>query len=327
MNRREAITLLGGAAAAGLPLAAHAQQRPPIVGFLNSGSSGEFAHLVAAFNQGLNEAGFVDGQNVKIEYHWAEGRYERLPDLAADLVRRGVAVIAATGGTSSVLAAKAATETIRIPIVFIGGGDPVYQGLVESLSRPGANVTGMTVFSVDLGAKRLELLRDLVPTAKIIGMLVNPTGQTAEPDVVQATADKLGQQVRMLKVSTDRELDAAFATASGERVGGLLVGGDPFFNSRRDQIVGLTTRHAIPTVFPWREYVVAGGLLSYGTSLGNTYRQAAGYVARILKGAKPSDLPAQRPSTFEFVLNLRAAKALGLTIPPLILVHADEVVE
>src|SRR6516165_12268338 len=222
IRRREFVTLLGGAAA--WPLAARAQQRPPIVGFLNSGSPDEFAHLVAAFNQGLNEAGFVDGQNVKIEYHWAEGRYERLPDLAADLVRRGVAVIAATGGTSSVLAAKAATETIRIPIVFIGGGDPVYQGLVESLRRPGANVTGMTVFSVDLGAKRLELLRDLVPSAKIVAMLLNPTGQTAEQDVVQAAADKLGQRVQMLKVSTDRDLDAAFAAM--ERVGGLLVGAD-----------------------------------------------------------------------------------------------------
>jgi len=188
-------------------------------------------------------------------------------------------------------------------------------------------VTGMTVSSVDLGAKRLELLRDLVPAAKIIGMLVNPTGQTAEQDVVQAAADKLGQQVWMLKVSTDRELDAAFATAAEERIGGLLVSGDPFFNSRRDQIVGLTMRHAIPTVFPWREYVTAGGLLSYGTSLGNTYRQAAGYVARILKGAKPSDLPAQRPSKFEFVLNLRTAKTLGLTIPPLILLRTDEVIE
>ena len=325
IRRREFITLLGGASA--WPLAARAQQRTPVVGFLNSGSSGEFAHLVAAFNQGLNEAGFVDGQNVKIEYHWAEGRYERLPDLAADLVRRRVTVIAATGGTSSVLAAKAATETIRIPIVFIGGGDPVYQGLVESLSRPGANVTGMTVFSVDLGAKRLELLRDLVPSAKIVAMLLNPTGQTSEQDVVQAAADKLGQRVQMLKVSTDLDLDAAFATMVEERVGGLLVSGDPFFNSRREQIVRLTTRHRIPTVFPWREYVIAGGLLSYGTSLGNTYRQAAGYVARILKGAKPSDLPAQRPSKFEVVLNLRAAKTLGLTIPPLILLRADEVIE
>jgi len=318
--------LLGGATIT-WPLAARAQQRTPVVGFLNSGSPGEFAHLVAAFNQGLNEAGFFDGQNVKIEYHWAEGRYARLRDLAADLVRRRVAVIAATGGTSSVLAAKAETETIRIPIVFIGGGDPVYQGLVESLSRPGANVTGMTVFSVDLGPKRLELLRDLVPTAKIIGMLVNPTGQTSEQDVVQAAADKLGQQVRMLKVSTDRDLDGAFASMIDERIGGLLVGGDPFFNSRRDQIVQLTMRHAIPTVFPWREYVIAGGLLSYGTSLGNTYRQAAGYVARILKGSKPADLPAQRPSKFEVVLNLKAAKALGLTIPPLIRLRADEVIE
>jgi putative ABC transport system substrate-binding protein len=323
IRRREFITLLGGAAA--WPMAARAQQRPPVVGFLNSGSPDEFAHLVAAFNQGLNEAGFVDDQNVKIDYRWADGRYERLRDLAADLVRRRVAVIAATGGTSSVLAAKAATGDI--PIVFIGGGDPVYQGLVESLRRPGANVTGMTVFSVDLGAKRLELLRDLVPSAKIVAMLLNPTGQTSEQDVVQAAADKLGQRVQMLKVSTNRDLDAAFVAMVEERVGGLLVSGDPFFNSRREQIVRLTTRHRIPTVFPWREYVIAGGLLSYGTSLGNTYRQAAGYVAQILKGAKPAELPAQRPSTFEFVLNLRAAKALGLAVPESLLARADEVIE
>jgi putative ABC transport system substrate-binding protein len=324
MRRRDFVTLFGAAVAV-WPLATRAQQRPPVVGFLNSGSPDEFAHLVAAFNQGLSEAGFVDDQNVKIDYRWAEGRYERLRDLAADLVRRRVAVIAATGGTSSVLAAKAATGDI--PIVFIGGGDPVYQGLVESLRRPGANVTGMTVFSVDLGAKRLELLRDLVPSARIIAMLLNPTGQTSEQDVVQAAADKLGQQVHMLKVSTNRDLDAAFVTMVEERVGGLLVSGDPFFNSRREQIVRLTTRHRIPTVFPWREYVIAGGLLSYGTSLGNTYRQAAGYVAQILKGAKPAELPAQRPSTFEFVLNLRAAKALGLAVPESLLARADEVIE
>jgi ABC-type uncharacterized transport system substrate-binding protein len=324
MRRREFIAFVAGVAAA-WPLTVRAQQRAPVVGFLNSGSPDEFSHLVAAFNQGLNDAGFYDGQNVRIEYHWAEGRYQRLPELAADLVRRQVAVIAATGGTSSVAAAKAATQTI--PIVFIGGGDPVTEGLVGSLNRPGANVTGITVVSVDLGAKRLELLRELLPTAKIIGMLVNPTGRNSEREMVQATAAKLGQRLRILEVSTDRDLDAAFATIAEERIEGLLVSGDALFNSRRDEIVRLATKYKTPTVFPWREQVVAGGLLSYGTSLRDAYRQAAGYVARILKGAKPADLPAQRPSKFEVVLNLKTAKALGMKIPPLILLRADEVIE
>jgi putative ABC transport system substrate-binding protein len=302
-------------------------QKPaqPVIGFLNSGSSAEFAHLVAAFNQGLNDAGFVEGRNVAIEYRWAQGQYGRLPELAADLVRREVAVIAASGGTSSALAARTATATI--PIVFVGGGDPVEDGLVTSLSRPAANVTGITVFSVVLGAKRLELLHELVPTGTVIGMLVNPTGKTSEQDVVLAAADKVGQQVRILNVSNDRELDAAFATIVKQQIGGLLVTGDPFFTSRRDQLVLLTTRHGIPTVFPWREYVIGGGLMSYGTSLRSSYREMAGYVGRILNGAKTTDLPVKRPSTFEFVLNLKAARALALTIPTSIMLRADEVID
>jgi putative tryptophan/tyrosine transport system substrate-binding protein len=325
MRRRDFITLLGAAAVA-RPMAARAQRPPlPVVGFLNSGSSAEFAHLVAAFNQGLNDAGFIEGQNVAIDYRWAQGQYARLPELVADLIDRKVAVIAASGGTSSALAAKAATATI--PIVFVGGGDPVADGLVGSLNRPAANVTGMTVFSAVLGVKRLELLRELVPGGTVVGMLVNPTGKISEQDLVQAAADNVGQQIRMLNVSNDRELDAAFATILKKGIGGLLVTGDPFFTSRRDQLVLLTTRQGIPTVFPWREYVIGGGLLSYGTSLRNSYREMAGYVGRILKGAKTTDLPVQQPSKFELVLNLKAAKALAVTIPTSILLRADEVIE
>ena len=245
------------------------------------------------------------------------GQYGRLSELAADLVSRDVNVIAASGGTSSALAAKAATPTI--PIVFIGGGDPVGDGLVTSLNRPIANVTGLTVFSAALGVKRLELLREVVPTGTVVGMLVNPAAKTSEQDIVQAAGDKVGQQIHVLKVSNDRELDKAFAT--------LLVSGDSFFTSRRDQIVLLTTRHAIPTIFPWREYVTGGGLLSYGTSLRHSYQEMAGYVALILKGTKTTDLPVRQPSTFEIVINLKAARVLGLTIPDSILVRADEVIE
>jgi putative ABC transport system substrate-binding protein len=323
-RRREFITLLGGAAAA-WPRAARAQQSAmPVVGFLNSGSPAEWAQLVAAFNQGLSEAGYVEGRNVAIDYRWARGQNDRLPELAADLVRRQVAVIASMGGTTAALVAKAATATI--PIVFVIGGDPIDDGLVTSLSRPDANVTGLTVFSTVLGAKRLELLHELVPTAAL-AMLANPTTVPFERQIVQAAADKIGRQVRMLNVSTDRELDAAFATILDQRIGGLLVQGEPFLTSRRDQLVLFTTRHAIPTVFAWRVFVAAGGLLSYGTSLSASYRLAGGYVARILKGAKPSDLPVQQPTTFEFVLNLKAAKAVGLTIPTSILLRADEVIE
>ena len=327
MERREFITLLGGAAVA-CPLAAHAQQPAlPVIGFLNSGSPADWTRLVAAFNQGLSETGYVEGRNVAIEYRWAHGQNDRLPELAAELVRRQVAVIAALGGTTPALAAKAATATI--PIVFVSGNDPVESGLVTSLGRPDANLTGLSVFSSLLGAKRLELLHELVPTAAL-AMLANQTtasSASSELQIVQAAADKIGRQVRILNVSTDRELDAAFAAILEQRIGGLLVLGEPFLSSRRDQLVLFTTRHAIPTVFAWRDFVTAGGLLSYGTNLRASYRLAGTYVGRILKGAKPGDLPVQQPTTFEFVLNLKAAKALGLTIPTSILLRADEVIE
>ena len=325
MRRREFISLLGGAAVA-WPMVVRAQQPTlPVVGFLNSGSPAEFAHLVTAFNQGLNDAGFVGGQNVVVEYRWAEGQPGRLSELAADLVHREVTVIAASGGTTSALAAKAATGTT--PIVVLIGGDPVDDGFVTSLARPNANVTGITVFSIGLGGKRLELLRELVPTATLLAMLVNPTGKGSEQKVVKAAADNVGLQLHVLNASSDREIDAAFATMVEQRIAGLLVSSDPFFTSRRDQLVLFTTRHAIPTVFPWREYAISGGLLSYGTSLRSSYRQMGSYVARILKGEKPADLPTQHPTRFEFVLNLKAAKALGLTIPTSILLRADEVIE
>jgi putative ABC transport system substrate-binding protein len=324
MRRREFIAGVGSAAA--WPLAARAQQRAvPVIGFLNSGSPTQFAPLVAAFKQGLSDAGFIEGRNVTVEYRWAMGQYGLLSGLANDLVSHDVNVIAASGGTSSALAAKAATTTI--PIVFIGGGDPVGDGLVTSLNRPIANVTGLTVFSAALGVKRLELLREMVPTGTVVGILVNPAAKTSEQDLVQAAGEKVGQHIHVLNVSNDRELDKAFATIVEQRIGGLLVSGDSLFTSRRDQIVLLTTRHAIPTIFPWREYVTGGGLLSYGTSLRHSYQEMAGYVALILKGAKTTDLPVRQPSTFEIVVNLKAARVLGLTIPDSILVRADEVIE
>jgi ABC-type uncharacterized transport system substrate-binding protein len=325
MQRRSFLTLLGGAAAA-WPLAARAQQPAmPVVGFLNSGSPAEWAHLVVAFKQGLNDAGFVEGRTVAIEYRWAMGQYDRLPELAADLVRRPVTVVAATGGSAAARAAKAATTTI--PIVFVTGTDPVDDGLVTSLNRPDANLTGVSVFSSLLGAKRLELLHELVPATALVGSLANPTGAGNEPQIVQAAADKLGRQMRTINVSSDRELEAALVTILEQRMGGLLVQSDAFLTSRRDQLILFTTRHAIPTVFAWREFVSAGGLMSYGTSLSNSYRLAGGYVARILKGAKPADLPVQQSTTFETVLNLKAARTLGFAIPTSILLRADEVIE
>jgi len=326
MKRRELIALLGGAAAA-WPLAAQAQHPAlPVIGFLNSGSPAEWAPLVAAFKDGLNELGFVEGRNVAVEYRWAQGENERLPGLAADLVRRQVAIIAAFGPPAA-LAAKAATATI--PIVFSVGTDPIDLGLVTNFRRPTGNVTGLNVFAEVLTPKRQELLRELVPTAPLVAMLVNPTAAQTRPELrdVQFAADKIGQQVRIFNVNSDREIDAAFATIVDQRIGGLLVQTDQFFNLRRDQLVLLTTRHAIPTVFGWREFVKAGGLMSYGTSLPAAYRQLAIYTGRILKGEKPADLPVQQATTFETVVNLKAAKALGVTIPTAILLRADEVIE
>jgi putative ABC transport system substrate-binding protein len=325
VRRREFIWLLGGTAIA-WPLAARAQQAAvPVIGFLHSGSPTEWTHLVAAFNQGLNEGGFVDGRNVTIEFQWANFQNDRLLALAADLVRHRVAVIATAGGPASALAAKAATTTI--PIVFSAGNDPIEDGLVTSLNRPDVNVTGVAIMSNLLGAKRLELLHELVrPTAEV-ALLHNPTSSEREPNIVQAAAEKLGRQLRILNVSNDRELDAAFATILEQRIGGLLVEGEAFFTSRREQLILFMTRYAIPTVFAFRELTAAGGLMSYGASLSAAYRLMASYVARILKGAKPAELPVQQATKVELIINLKTAQALGLTVPLSLLGRADEVIE
>jgi ABC-type uncharacterized transport system substrate-binding protein len=326
MRRRDFIAGVAGLAAA-WPLAVRAQQAAiPVVGFLNSGSAAEWAHLVAAFNEGLNELGYAEGKSVAVEYRWAQGENDRLPGLAADLVRRQVAVIAAFGPPAAA-AAKAATTTI--PIVFTAGTDPIDLGLVTNFRRPTGNATGFNIFAEVLTPKRQELLHELVPTAPLVAMLVNPKSPQTRSELrnVQAAADSLGQPVRIFSVGSDDEIDAAFATITGQRISGLLVQPDQFFTGRRDQLVLLTTRHAIPTIFGWREFAIAGGLLSYGTSLRAAYRQVAIYTGRVLKGEKPADLPIQQATAFEMVVNLKAAKAIGVTIPTAILLRADEVIE
>ena len=326
MRRRELMLLLGGAMTVSPAL--RAQQRAiPVIGFLSGLSPGPTAPYMAAFRQGLSETGYVEGQNVAIEYRWAEGRYDRLPALAADLVGRNVDLIATGGGTSSAFAAKSATSTI--PIVFCGLGDPVGEGLTASLSRPGANVTGMSLVTRELNAKRLELLSELVPRAQTITLLVNPTSSNAEQVIgdVEEAARVKGVRLNILKAAAENEFETVFASLVEPQAGALLVGSDPFFNSRRDELVALMARYAIPAMYEWREYVAAGGLISYGASLVVTYRQAATYVGRILAGAKPADLPVQQPTTFELVINLKTAKALGLTVPQSILARADEIIE
>jgi ABC-type uncharacterized transport system substrate-binding protein len=328
LKRREFITLLGGAAAA-WPVAARAQQPAmPVIGLLHPASLEMWVDRLRAFHRGLKETGYVEHENVAIEYRWAEGRYERLPELVADLVRRQVAVIAAGGGPPSALAAKAATTTI--PIVFIVPEDPVRLGLVASLARPGGNATGINFYGGELVAKRLELLRELVPTAIRVAVLVNPTN-TANTETtlkdVQSAARAIGLQIQVLNASTIGEIDAAFATFALARPDALFVGNDPFFTSRRVQLANLAARHVVPMTSSAREYAEAGGLISYGSDVRNAYRQMGVYTGRILKGAKPADLPVVQASKFELVINAGTARMLSLAIPPGVLAIADEVIE
>ncbi len=300
----------------------------PVVGFIHIGTPDGFAHLVAGFRRGLNEEGFVEGRNVVIQYRWAEGRYERLSALAVDLVGRRVNVLVAGGGENSAIAAKAATSSI--PIVFAIGGDPVKLGLVASLSRPGGNLTGLSQFAFMLEAKRLELLHELVPKADAIAVLLNPSLlQFAETQLKDARegAARAGVRLVVLNASAEADFDSAFASLNEQRAGALVVAAAPFFNSRRRQLVALTARHGVPAIYEWREFAEIGGLMSYGTSLPDAYRQVGVYAGLILKGAKPADLPVLQPTKFELVVNLKTAKALGLTVPQSLLARADEVIE
>jgi ABC-type uncharacterized transport system substrate-binding protein len=328
MRRREFITLLGGAAVA-WPLAAHAQQPAmPVIGFLDPTTPDTYADRLRAFRQGLKETGYIEGENVAIEYGWAEGQFDRLPALAAELVRRRVAVIAAAGGSPSALAAKAATTTV--PIVFSVSEDPVRLGLVASLARPGGNVTGINIFSGELVAKRLELLRELVPGAARVAVLVNPANVANTATTlreVEAAARVIGLQIKQLNASTSGEIDAAFANFVRERLDALFVGNDAFLNGRRMQLALLAARHVVPATYASRDYADAGGLMSYGTSFPDTYRQFGAYIGRILKGAKPADLPVVQATKFELVINHLTARILGLTVPPMLLARADEVIE
>jgi putative tryptophan/tyrosine transport system substrate-binding protein len=325
IRRREFITLLGGAAAA-WPLAARAQQTM-LVGFLSPGSPEPSSFLVAAFGEGLKEASYIDGKNVSIEYRWARGHYDQLESLAADLVRRQVAVIAATGGTISAQAAKAATSTI--PIVFNVGDDPIQSGLVASFNRPGGNLTGVNTLSPALEAKRLGLLRELVPGTAIVAVLLNATNPDVDPQRrdMNAAATALGQELRFFYASNETELDMAFSSLVQQRAAALLVGNDVFFTNRREQIVALAAHNAVPTVYAFRQFAESGGLMSYSTNLIEVYRQIGVYVGRVLKGEKPADLPIVQPTKFELVINLKTAKVLRLTVPDKLLALADEVIE
>ena len=326
MDRRVFIGAVTGCFIA-MPRVARAQkQTMPVIGYLSAWPREEAAHTLAAFRQGLSETGYAEDRNVAIEFRWAEGQYDRLPAQAADLVRRQAAVIVATGNPAAVQAAKAATSTI--PIVFMTGGDPVERGFVASLGRPGGNATGISLLTLDVVAKRFELMRELVPKATVIALIVNPGGPTAELDVKVAQQTRSsGQQLRILKAGTEQEIDAAFATLTSMRPGALFVGTDPFFRARREQFVALAARYVVPAVYEGSDFVVAGGLISYGPSIADGYRQLGIYTARILKGAKPADLPVLQPTKFELSINLKTAKALGLTIPQSLLLRADEVIQ
>jgi ABC-type uncharacterized transport system substrate-binding protein len=330
MKRREFIALLGGG---GLLLVAKVRrargQQPamPVVGLLGATTAHGYAAQLAAFRQGLSEAGFVEGRNVAIEYRWADDQYDRLPALAADLARRPVAVIATLGGNTASVAAKAATTTI--PVVFHGSVDPVEAGLVASLNRPGGNVTGVVTLNMDTGQKRLELIHELLPAATTIGLLLNPTNTVAEIQSkdLQAAARTLGLQLRIANASTDRDFDAAFATLSQGQVGGLVIGTDGFLVSQSEQLAALTVRYALPTIFQYRAFVTAGGLMSYGGSVTDSYRLSGVYTGRILKGEKPADLPVQQATKVELIINLKTARTLGITFPITLLGRADEMIE
>jgi putative tryptophan/tyrosine transport system substrate-binding protein len=327
MKRREFIGLVGSAAAA-WPLALRAQQSAmPVVGFLSSRSAEEAAVHTAAFRRGLGETGLVEGQNVAIVFHWAEGHYERLPALAKELVDLRVSVVMSGGGSPSALAAKAATSTV--PIVFVIGDDPVQVGLTANFNRPGGNLTGVAFLTGELGAKRLGLICEVVPGNSAIALLLNPDNPTAEihRKEVQAAAQALGRRLLTLHARTDTDFEASFAMLKKEQAGALIVQNDPFFDSRRDRIMSLAARNAVPAIYHIREFPAAGGLMSYGASLADSYRQAGSYVGRILKGEKPADLPVMQPTNFELVINLKTAKALGLTVWPSLLARADEVIE
>jgi putative ABC transport system substrate-binding protein len=325
MRRREFIGLAGGAAA--WPIAARAQQAAMLlVGFLGTRASGDDPQLLAEFRRGLKQSGYVEGQNLTIEYRWAEGHYDRLPALAADLVNRQMAAIAANG----VAAQVAKATTANIPIVFVAGFDPVEVGLIASLSRPGGNITGVSILDVELGPKRLELLHKLIPTATNIALLVNPTDAARAETILRGMRDAaqtLGLQLQVLNASNERDFDAAFASLAELGVGGLVIGGEPFFNSRSEQLGALSVRHAVPTVYQLRSFATAGGLVSYGGSLTEAYRLVGLYMGRILKGERPGDLPVQRATAVEMIINLKTAKALGLSVPLDLIGRADEVIE
>ena len=327
MRRREFIAFVG-CTAAGWPLTALAEQPSmPVIGFLNSASPQPFANYVSGFRIGLKQTGYIDGQNVTIEFRWAEGHYDRLPEMAAGLVRRKVAVLVSTGGPPSVMAAKAATATI--PIVFTIGTDPIRLGVVTSLSRPGGNITGVNFFSAAMESKRLGLLRALLPRVQLIAVLLNPSNPNYAFQLrdLQEPAAAIGQQIHILLASNESEIGAAFETATQLRAGAALVSGDPFFNSQHDKIIALAARYSIPTVYEFREHALAGGLMSYGTNISDGYRQAGVYAGRILKGEKPGDLPVVQSVRFELVINLKTAKALGIEVPPNLSAQADEIIE